>query len=203
MKIFLTMLLSLLIAANSVLLGGCALTRAESATLYDLGPLRAKQGATLPALPPISIADIQAPAWLDSTMLFFRLNYANDQQPRPYAQARWSMAPGQLLLQHLKSRIAQAGGVALPASDGAINIPVLRVEMDEFTQHFDAPGHSAGHVALRASLYKGRLLIAQKSFIRQAPAPSADAAGGAKALSVASDAAIVDLILWLDTLDLK
>ncbi len=203
MKKMTSLLLSLLLAVQVVLLAGCATRPSESATLYDLGPLHAKQTGTLPSLPPLSIADIQSPAWMDSTTFYFRLNYANDQQPRPYAHARWIEPPAQLLLQHLKSRIAQAGGVVLPASDGALNIPVLRLEADDFTQSFDAPARSTAHVGLRASLYKGRTLIAQKSFLREAPAPSADAAGGAKALATAGDAAIADLIMWLGTLNLK
>ncbi|MGH8809667.1 MAG: ABC-type transport auxiliary lipoprotein family protein [Noviherbaspirillum sp.] len=199
-----------LLAAMSVVVAittGCAVVgKQESATLYDLGPLRAKQAnqaGTLPALPPISIADIGTPAWLDSRAIYFRLNYANEQQPRPYAESRWTMTPAQLLSQHLKSRIAYAGGVALSTSDGALDVPVLRIDADDFTQNFDAPGQSNGQVDLRASVFKGRKLVAQKTFVRQAPAPSADAAGGTKALAAASDAVLADLIAWLGTLDLK
>ena len=189
----------------SLLLAGCAIVqKSEPATLYDLGPLRTERaGPALPALPPISIAEIQVPAWLDSTMMYFRLHYANSMQPRPYAQARWSMTPAQLLSQHLKARIVQTGGVVLSAFDGAVDVPVLRIEADEFTQNFDAPGRSGAQVALRASVFKGRALIAQKTFVRRAPAPSADAAGGASALAAASDAAIADLIVWLGALPLK
>ena len=192
-----------LIAA--LLLAGCTIVpKSEPSTLYDLGPLRTERpGPALPALPLISIAEIQVPAWLDSTMIFFRLNYANSLQPRPYAQARWSMTPSQLLAQHLKSRIVQAGGVVLNASEGGANVPVLRIDADEFTQNFDTPASSSGQVGLRASVFKGRALIAQKTFVRQAPAPSADASGGASALAVASDAAIADLIAWLGALPLR
>lgn len=197
MKKILPLILALLMTA------GCASSPSEPATLYDFGPVRAHQAGSLPALPPISIAEIQGPAWLDSTLIFFRLNYANGQQPRPYAQARWTMPPAQLLLQQLKARIAQAGGVALAASHGATNVPVLRIEADDFTQNFDAPGSSSAQVGLRASVFRGRTLVAHKSFNRQAPAPSADAAGGAQALAAASDAAIADMIVWLGTLDLK
>ncbi|OWW19817.1 ABC-type transport auxiliary lipoprotein family protein [Noviherbaspirillum denitrificans] len=184
-------------------LSGCAIVnRSESvATLYDLGPLTTQQG--LPALPPVSVAGVQMPAWLDSSMMFYRLDYANAQQPRAYAQARWTMTPAQLLTQHLKARIAQAGGVALAASDGALDVPVLRIEADDFTQHFASASESTGQVALRASLYRGRALVAQRSFVRQSPAGSADAPGGAAALSVASDAAIGDIIQWLHGLPLK
>jgi cholesterol transport system auxiliary component len=107
------------------------------------------------------------------------------------------MPPTQLFAQRLKSRIAQAGGAALPASDGAANVPVLRIEADDFMQIFDAPGQSNAHVGLRAALFNGRTLVAQKAFAKQAPAPSPDAAGGARALAAASDAIITDMMTWL------
>lgn len=195
-------LIAMLVAALSI--SGCAsVGKTDAATLHDLGPLRVQQTPALPALRPISIAEIRAPAWLDSNMMFYRLDYANALQPRTYAHARWTMPPAQLLMQQLKARIAQAGGVALTASDGALDVPVLRIELDDFTQNFDAPDRSVGTVSLRASAYKGRALVAQKSFTRQAPASSADASGGASALAAASNAAVADIIVWLDSLPLK
>lgn len=189
----------------ALLVAGCTvINRPDPVTLFDLGPARLKQlPPGLPALPPVSVAQVNVPTWLDSTMMYYRLGYANEQQLRPYAQARWTMTPAQLLLQHLKARITQAGGIALATTDGAMNVPVLRLETDDFTQHFEAPGQSIGQVGLRASVFKGRVLVAQRSFNRQAPAPTADAAGGARALATASDAAINDLMAWLATIDLK
>jgi cholesterol transport system auxiliary component len=182
------------------MLMGCA-TKSDSTALFDFGPLRAMQPAVSAAVvPPISVADIGTPAWLDSTTMFFRLNYANDQQPRPYANSRWTMPPTQLFAQRLKSRIAQAGGAALPASDGAANVPVLRIEADDFTQMFDAPGQSTAQVGLRAAVFDGRTLVSQKSFFQQAPAPTADAAGGARAMAAASDAIITEMMAWLASL---
>lgn len=185
------------------LLGACA-TQKESLALYDLGLLRPLQGAPAPsALPPLSVAEINAPAWLDSQMMFFRLAYVNDQQPRAYSSSRWSMPPAQLFNQRLKSRIGQAGGTVLPASDGAINIPLLRIEADDFTQVFDNSAHSSARVAMRASVFQGRALVAQKTFIRQSPAPTPDASGGVRALADASDAMITEMMSWLAGLPLK
>ena len=194
-----------IISACMLMLPGCAVgSKTDSSALYDLGPLKTQQDkSVLPALPPVSIAAVQVPVWLDSSMMFYRLNYANAQQPRPYSKARWTMTPAQLLTQNLKARIAQAGGVALAASDGALDVPVLRIEADDFSQHFASPSESIGQVALRASLFRGRSLVAQRSFIRQMPSPSADATGGATALAAASNAAIDDIILWLHGLPLK
>jgi len=195
MKKTMQLLLALLIAFGSA---SCA-TRGQSNTLYDLGILR-NTPPTLPALPPISVAEVRSPGWLDSHLMFYRLGYANEQQPHPYANSRWSMAPAQLFEQRLKARIAQTGGAVLPAAAGARNVPVLRIEADDFTQLFNAPAQSVGRVSVHAALLDGRTLIAQKNFVKEAPAPSADAAGGAKALADASDALIDDMIRWLATL---
>lgn len=193
-----------------IAISGCALlgagtTKSEPPALYDLGTLHvAPSGSTAPAgVPPLSIAEVNTPAWLDSPMMYFRLAYANEQQPRPYAASRWAMPPAQLFGQRLKSRLAQAGGVVLSAADGAANVALLRIEADDFTQVFDGPGQSSARIALRATVFEGRTLVAQKSFLQQAPAPSPDAAGGARALMAASDAVITDMMAWLAALPLK
>lgn len=200
---FFTALVAVFILSSSLLLAACA-TDTQSSALFDLGPLRAQVpvNADTP-LPAISIADIKAPIWLDSQAMFYRLNYANDLQPRPYSASKWTMAPAQLFLLRLKSRLSQAGGVVVPASDGAINLPVLRIEADDFSQGFDSAGQSSANIAMRASIFDGRILRAQKMFVKQVPAASADAQGGAAALAVASDAIINEMAVWLATLPPK
>lgn len=196
-------LFAALALTGSVLLAGCA-SNAPSMALYDLGPLHASATANqLAPLPAISVADIQAPAWLDSPMMYYRLNYANNQQPRPYSASKWTMPPAQLFGERLKSRLSQAGGVVVPAVDGALNLPVLRIEADDFSQLFDSAGQSSAHIAMRASLFDGRTLRAQKMFVAQVPAASADAQGGAAALASASDAIINEMAVWLATLPPK
>jgi cholesterol transport system auxiliary component len=183
-------------AAMATILGACAI-RPAPPSLYDLGPLpHAAARTPAPALPALSVADVQAPAWLDEQHMFYRLEYVNALQPRAYAGSRWSMMPAALVTQRLRSRIAQAGGVVATPADGA-SLPVLRIELDDFSQIFPDAQHSNGRVALRASLVRGRMLLAQRSVVREVPAPSADADGGAAALSAATDAAIDELIAWL------
>lgn len=185
-----------------LLASGCA-TRSAPQTLYDLGPLPAPLGAPAsPALPPLALAEPVGPAFLDSPMMFYRLTYANDQQPRAFAESRWSMAPAQLLGQRLKARFGQVGSGMISAGDGATNVPVVRVETDDFTQVFDTPTHSAGLIRLRVAVFNGRILLAQKSFVQERASSTADAAGGARALADASDTLITDMIDWLGTLTL-
>ena len=193
----------ILTIATLLLAAGCA-TRAPEADLFDLGPSTATATvAQTRTLPSLSMPEVLTPTWLDGNNMFYRMLYANDQQPRPYAKTRWSMAPGLLLDQRIRSRITQAGGVVVQSSDGAVNIPMLRIETDDFTQNFSSTNDSNARVVLRASLYNGRALLAQKTFGSTAPAPTPDATGGARALAAASDAAIDELITWLASVPIK
>ena len=78
---------------------------------------------------------------------------------------------------------------------------VLQLELEEFSQLFDSPGSSVGLIRLRATLIEntpsGEKLLAQRNLTVQRPAPSADAAGGVRALTAATDAAIEELVSWL------
>lgn len=190
-----------LLVCAAALLAGCAGQPAQPA-LFDLGPPRAAAAVGTPALPPLGVAEVAAPPWLDAPLMYFRLAYASEQQPRPYAASRWTMPPAQLFGQRLKAELAQ-GGAVLSEFDAGGRLPVLRVELDDFTQRFDSANRSEARVALRASLFDGAQLLAQKTFARQVPAPSPDAAGGAKALLDASDALIAELRNWLATLPLR
>ena len=217
-------------------LGGCSALpdKPARAALYDFGlamPSAVAPVASVTATsaiasankPPLAIEDISTPGGaLDNMAVLYRLGYADVQQLRPYALARWSMPPAQLLRQRLKERIGQsrpvfnAGeGVAIERSGRPVtasagsttavagNPLLLRVELEEFSQLFDTPASSTGVVRLRATLVAitpgGEKLLGQRLFAVQQPAPTLDAAGGVRALTAASDAAIEALVLWLDT----
>ncbi|MDP1566493.1 MAG: ABC-type transport auxiliary lipoprotein family protein, partial [Polaromonas sp.] len=78
---------------------------------------------------------------------------------------------------------------------------VLQLELDEFSHFFESPASSVGLIRLRATLVEttpsGEKLLAQRSVTVQRPAPSADAAGGVRALTAATDAAIEEIATWL------
>ncbi len=196
-------LLALLAAMVAMGVSGCA-TRGSSPVQYDFGPVYLDAAKPpVPRLPALNLAEVQAAPWLDGPLMFYRLGYANIQQAAPYAGSRWSMTPAQLIGQRLKTRIAQEGGIVLSQSGGASQLPLLRVELDDFIQIFATPGNSVGQLSLRASVFHGTQLVAQKQFARQVNAPSADAPGGARALATASDGAITDLLDWLASLPSK
>lgn len=183
-------------------LTACAINHAPPQSVYDLGPV---QAALQPvALPPLVVASPNVPSWLDNGDMLYRLDYAGDGQLHAYANSRWSAPPLQLFEQRLKTRLAEAGVRVLSATDGAQNVNyTLHVDAEDFTESFNRADHAGARVALRVSLFDGRKLAAQTTVQQQADAPSADAAGGAHALSHASDAAIADIMRWLVSLNLK
>lgn len=202
---FASRFLAPILALATVLVAGCAAPQRETAGLYDLGLLPA---ATAPAaapggarsLPALSVAEPTVPTWLDRQTMMYRLAYANDLQPHAYAGSRWTSPPVQLFTQRLKARIGQAGGVVVPASDGALNALTLHIEADDFSQVFNGPTESFANISVRASVLRERLLIGQKTFTSRLPAPTPDAQGGVRALSQASDSVIEDMTRWLATI---
>lgn len=191
--------------------GGCSvIDKPTRAALFDFGPGAPAAAAPAPAsaLPPLAIADIATPGGLlENQAVLYRLGYVDAQQLRPYAQARWTMPPAQLIRQRLRERLGgqrvvlnAREGVALNRSQN-VNLPMLRLELEEFSQLFTAPDASVGLVRLQATLVQitpaGERLVGQRSLTVQRPAPSLDAAGGVRALTQATDAAIDELDQWL------
>jgi cholesterol transport system auxiliary component len=169
---------------------------ASAIVTFQVSPNR--KVATMP-LPALLLADIQAPAALDGTAMLYRLAYADARQLRPYAQARWSMTPAQLVRQRLREQLSAQRTVLNPGEAPA-NL-TLRLELEEFTQIFDQPDHASAQVRLRATLVDTQAgrerLLAQRQASAQRPAPSPDAAGGVQALAAATDAVVAELVQWV------
>lgn len=189
------------------LLGGCgALASLNTKPLrpaqYDLGPSVTSTPAVVTEVTgrkAIALGEIDAPASVDSPAVLYRLAYVDAQQPRPYATARWAMSPPQLLRLRLREKLGQSRPVLNPG-EGAVS-RLLRIDLEEFTHVFDAPDRSHGLVRLRATLLDttpaGERLVAQRTFTEQRPAPSPDAAGGVRGLTLSTDAAIAAIDQWL------
>lgn len=177
-----------------ILMSACAKPTAPM-TVHDLGPLPSV--STTAALPAFALGDVTASAFLDNPNMFYRLAYADAQQPRPYATNRWAMPPAQLLEQRIKARFGQAGSPLISVMDGALNVPLLHCELDEFSQTFDRPDSSSVTATVRVAVFNNRQLVSQKNFTQRRTTTTADAAGGARALALASDALIDDIAVWL------
>ncbi|OLL33434.1 ABC transporter [Burkholderia sp. SRS-W-2-2016] len=180
--------------AFGVLAAGCAGSSAVVSDIrYDFGP--PPQSAAAAPLPAVKVLEVNAPTVLESDRLVYRLSYADAQQTAAYANSHWTMMPSQLLTQRLRNALSERGTV-LTGADG-ITAPVLRVDLTEFEQVFDSQADSHGAIAARATLMKGGKVIGQHSFVARAPARSADAAGGARALAAASDDLVAQIGAWL------
>lgn len=204
----------LLLLAGALLAGCSALPEAPTrAQLYDFGPAAPSANApATPERPALALAEIEAPGLPEGRdALLYRLDYENRQQLHSYGQARWSQPPAQLLQQLLRAQLGQRRAI-LKADDGsaqalgagATPAPVLRVEIEEFSQIFPSPTHSLGLLRLRATLLQpsaqGQLLRGQRLFGVQQAAHSADAAGGAAALAQAAAQVCAELEQWLEQL---
>jgi cholesterol transport system auxiliary component len=190
-----------------VALSGCALQKpAPRVVVYDFGPgpLISAAPTAGKAVPALLLEMLEAPAALDSTAVLYRLAYADSQQLRPYALARWSMTPAQLLRQHFRQQLGGQRALLNPGDSAAPNATkplLLQLELEEFSQLFESADMSTGLLRLRATLTRpgaqGGQWLEQRSLTVQRKASTADAAGGVQALAAATEAAAQELDQWL------
>ncbi len=208
---------SIFVVLALVLAGCSALPSPPSRPVqYDLGPSPVADAPAerLAPLPPLALADLDAPGLPDgSNAVLYRLAHAQAQQLRPYSLARWSQPPAQLVQQRLREQLGQRRAI-LKAEDAAAQardiaqggrLPtLLRVELEEFSHIFSSATESAGVVRLRATLFDvtraGESLRGHQVFTVRAAARSADAAGGVAALADASNQAALQVAQWVEQL---
>ena len=194
------MLRALLISLSLAFLAACAIgpQMREPVASYDFGLSRSGKDASPRLQQDLTVAEVSAPAWMDGPGLYYRLAYQDAARPQAYALSRWVMPPAALLTQRLRAGIAQASkaGVFTPA-DSVRTDYVLRLELEEFSQVFDAEDKSRAVLRMRASLIRARGVVAQQGFSIEQAAATPNAEGGARALIAASDEAGNKLIDWL------
>ena len=205
--------------ASLVFLSACSglPDKPTRSSMYDFGPGLLSTPATtrqapLPPLPPIALDDVATSGGaLDNMAVLYRLGYQDAQHLRPYAQSRWAMPPAQLVRQRLRDQLGQRRAVFNAGASAALNrsqsaqstaLPLLlRIDLEEFSHLFITPDSSIGLIRLRVTLLDvtpaGEKLIGQRNVIAQRPAPTLDAPGGVRALTLATDAAIEEIDQWL------
>lgn len=156
--------------------------------IYDLG--LAESVSPMPAVLPSKI-EVRAPSWLATAAMQYRLEYRQPAQRQAFAESRWAAPPAEMLerrlLQALSSPSSTGGGCR------------LRLEIDEFSQAFDAPESSAAVISARAELLpsRGENGLARMSFEMREPASSADAKGGVTAFRKAGDRLTNEIARWM------
>ena len=129
--------------------------------------------------------------------IVYRLLYEDSSRPQTYAMSRWAADPASLVTDRMRSRFAAASdGVVTPGYSVQSDY-TLRVELEDFSQRFDAPGQSRGSLRARVSLLAShdRKLLAQRVFDVERPA-APNAPGAVKALTEATDAFLEELVKW-------
>lgn len=189
------------LALAGMLLSACAPLGGQRAreVTFDFG-LPAPAAVTSDSIRgSVLVPEVVAPEWLDSAAMSYRLAYDDAARPRIYASNRWVAPPALLVTQRLRAAVAIAtGGRLVLPQDAAQSDWVLRVELESFSQVFDAPERSRVLVGMRATLIRAgtRQVVAQKTFSAEGGAASADAAGGAKALARAATEMVDSIVVW-------
>ncbi len=180
------------------LLSGCVSQRALPVR-YDLDGIQAVPRPTPGFDATIAIPPIQAPSWLRSTALIYRLDYAPPAYPRAYALSAWAAPPGELLTARLREWIAAANeGFTLAHPPENANGYRLEVSLETFTQVFASADRSHCIVTLRVTVLTARdRIIAQRTFRSEQAAPSENAAGAIEGLAAASDSDFEQILAWL------
>ncbi|MBI4192298.1 MAG: membrane integrity-associated transporter subunit PqiC [Betaproteobacteria bacterium] len=189
------------IISLALLLAACSLGPAskDAPATYDLGAPRAHAANQPRIRASLLVHNVAAPGWLDTPAIVYRLNYQDAARQQIYASSRWAAAPAALLTQRLRGRLAAAsdGGV-IGVADSARADYTLRLELEDFSQVFDAADASRAVVIARASIVNvaRRSLLAQTSFTVERAAASANAEGGVRALAAAGDELIEAVVAW-------
>jgi len=178
----------------ALLLGiaGCAGNGVRSVAVYDFGAAVAPQEARPRRLPPLRQLAVQAPSWLASSAMQYRLAYASGQERASYTLARWAAPPAELLQQLLSRQLM--GDAGPPGAAGCR----VNVALDEMIQVFDAPAASRATLQARAFLAAASTgaVLAARGF-RVAPAAGADARSGAAGFAAAARTLADELGVWL------
>lgn len=180
-------------------LAGCALgpEKRDAPAVFDLAPQRTQPTAKATINATLQIPPVAASPWLDSTNIPYRLMYQSAGRPDAYAQNRWAMSPALMLTERVRARFAHASRGVLTAQDGARADYTLRIDLEDFSQQFDAAQSSKVTARLRASLIdqNSRALLAQRTFsAERAAAPNAP--GAAQSLAETSESLIDELVAW-------
>lgn len=160
--------------------------------LYDLGltePLDLPAGRA-----PAQIL-LNAPSWLNSSAMQYKLEWDQSSRRRTFLESRWVANPLELLSRSLDRAI-------LGATTGT-NQCRMRVELDEFIQIFDSADSGRAELIARASWLpaRGDRILATREFRLSKPTVAATAERGVEALKDLSSELARGIAGWLDELD--
>jgi cholesterol transport system auxiliary component len=167
----------LLVLLAATLTAGCATKRPPAPQLYDFGIAPEAQ----PLAAAVAVPEAQAPDWLARSDMLYRLAYRDPRSLEPYAMSRWAGTPASMLTLRLRQAFE-----TVPARRAQC---VLQVQLEEFSQVFDAPDSSRAVLRAQATLLEstGIKRMETRSIRLEQRTATANAAGGAAAFAVLAD----------------
>lgn len=186
MRVVRTTLLSFILSA----LAGCGplVSRPPAPALHDLGSVR----ASLQRIDGLRIIEVRSPSWLDGSAMHYRLAYESATRRDVYAFSRWAASPPEMLTVALRQMLQTDDAGTGPGCR-------LRVDIDEFIQHYDQPDSARALLSGRAALtdLRGQRVLASMPFAISEPATGANAAAGVTASARAVDVLGIRIAEWL------
>jgi cholesterol transport system auxiliary component len=184
-------------------LAGCAASR-PAPRQFDLGDFDALGKRANIVATNLIVAEVSQPSWMRTRDMFYRLDYESPPRPQRYAINQWLATPGELVTLRLRQAVqAVNAGFTLPTS-GVSGDYLLESSLDEFTQAFATPAESRCIVQLRTSLRRtAGVMVGQRVFRVEIPAPSADASGAALCLASAVNRVSDQIVQWLSVVTVR
>lgn len=180
-------LMLMLLVASLLACAGPGKTKQNTA-VYDFG-LPIAIAASQRVMAETVVGEILAADEINHQQIRYRLNYENPSRVFSYTESRWAATPAELLTSKFGTLIQQGS-----KSTGC----ALKLKVQVFDHVFSSPTASEGLVQLSAVLLdrKSRKIIAYELVAEQVAALSANAQGGAKALALAGEKALVKAVNW-------
>jgi cholesterol transport system auxiliary component len=189
---------ALLLAGALAACGTLGAPRSPVPSIYDLGPITTPVDTGAPLIDAAFVVPAtRSPEWLEGPGMMYRLLYEDPARPQAYSLSRWAAEPSSLFTDRLRVRLAAVSqGVVTPGYSARVSY-MLRAELDDFSQVFDAPNASRVVMRARVTLLTGleRKLLGQRSFVVERPS-APHAPGAARALAEATDLLIDELLQW-------
>jgi len=149
---------------------------------YDLG-IEAPE-ARMPAL---ELRDVRALQPFDGVTMYYRLAYRDGAEVAAFAQSRWAAPPAELV----RRQLARATRHGTPRC-------ALEVELQEFSQVFEAEGRSMALLELVARLSTADNHNETRTLRISESDAGSNAAQGARAMQRAVASAVAELASWID-----
>ncbi|MDY6942261.1 MAG: ABC-type transport auxiliary lipoprotein family protein [Pseudomonadota bacterium] len=189
--------LAIVALTAAVWLSGCTVVpeRLPPPLTHDLGEQLNASPLTMPAV--TVVVSAQAPSWLNSTAVPYRMPYLDATELKYYNDTHWIAAPVELVSERLKQRLHNAEPGYSPTG-GRQTIYRLELRLEQFEQVFVTPASAEGRIRVHATLTNARTRerIAQSTVQETVACPTPDGPGGVQALANAAHGAVEQIAQW-------